>query len=230
MISNPQRKSNSALCYALIFCGFFIMFCTLLLAVFQVNRIIEVVSEPLEPTGISESGQLRYLDQQIRAKEQSIEFEKRIPDMDEFERRKQDAQKRLDEAKTGKSPTGEVNINVASVAENKTGKIKRLEEEKAKLIAEKDDLAGKMRAKQMRPRSFGEWFEDFGIALLVFAVFPLGLFSLYLLRFVVGGRLPARNPLALTDLERRCVLFVPFAIVFSAFGLFLFIWVLDLIY
>ena len=90
--------------------------------------------------------------------------------------------------------------------------------------------AGKMRARQMRTRSWGEWAEDNGMELFIGGVLPLGLFSLFLMPFVFGGKLPARNPLALTDFERKCVLFLPFAIVFSAFGFFLFVWILSLIY
>jgi hypothetical protein len=105
-----------------------------------------------------------------------------------------------------------------------------LEDEKAKLIAERDDLQGKMRAKEMKPLSWEDWLYVYNIELLALAVIPLGIFSVFLLRAVTRFGLSKNNPLSLTDSERRCVLFLPFSIVFSAFGFFVFVWILSISY
>jgi len=223
MDPNRQRPSNIILCSALVGLGFLFILGTLFLGAYLKPRIIESAREPLNIEGFSEATKLDYFERQIKAKDQSIEFEKRIPDADEFRRKTEEARRKLNK----NAGPGD---NSLSLAEDKAAKIKRLEDEKGALIAEKDELAGKIRARQMRPRSWGELFEAYNIELLVLGVLPLGFFGFYLLRFLLAHSLPLANPLALTDLERRCVLFPVVTLVFSAFGFLLFVWVLTLIY
>ena len=222
---NPkiQRNSNLVLCYALIGLSFLCIVGTILAAVYFKNGIIERVRNTPDISGISDISRLQAFDRQIQSKEQSIKFEKQMPDLEEIRRK---AEKELSKASNKKIETN----NTSNVSESKAEKIKKLEDEKAELIAEKNDFQGKMRAKEMKPLSWEDWLYVYNIELLVVAILPLGIFSFYLLRVLFTRKLPDSNPLSLTDVERRCVLFLPFSIVFSAFGFFIFVWVLDFLY
>lgn len=221
MNPNPPRKSNPFVCYTLVILGALCILGTIFGAIFLKNGIIERVRETPQIEGIGDVAQIDSVERQIQSKDREIELAKKMPDMDESLK---EARKKL-----GLKPdTNSADPNFEP--ENKADKIKKIEEEKRQLIVKKDELAGKFRARQLRTQSWGEWTEANGIELLLGGVLPLGLFSLFLLPYVFGGKLPARNPLALTDFERRCVLFLPFALVFSAFGFFLFVWILALIY
>ncbi len=224
MNPTPPRNSNIILCYALIFAGVLCMIGTIFLAIYLKNGIIERAREPAGIEDIGDGVRIQFIEQQIKLKEQSIEFEKRRSDADERLRKSKEEIKKYSNNKT------EVNQNTLNIWGNQAERIKQLEDEKAKLIAEKDDLQGKMRAREMKPRTWGEWADDYNLELLLGGVLPLGLFSFYLMRFLLGGRLPNRNPLSLTDFERKCVLFLPFSIVFSAFGFFVFVWILTITY
>jgi hypothetical protein len=220
MNPNPQRNSNPAVCFTLIALGVLCFLVTIFAAVYLKNGIIERVRETPSIEGIGDVAQIGSIERQIQSKDRDIELAGKMPDMDKS---LQEARKKL-----GLKPAA--NSADSTFEQDKADKIKKLEEEKKQLIVKKDELAGKNRARQMRTRSWGEWAEDNGIELFLGGVLPLGLFSLFLMPFVFGGKLPARNPLSLTDFERRCVLFLPFALVFSAFGFFLFVWILSLIY
>lgn len=220
MNPNPQRNSNLLVCYTLIALSILCFLFTILAAVYLKNGIIERVRETPSVEGIGDAAKIGSIERQIQSKDRDIEFAGKMPDMD----------KDLEEARKKLGLKPKANLANSTFEQDKASKIKKLEEEKQQLIVKKDELAGKMRARQMRPQSWGEWAEDNGIEVFLGGVLPLGLFSLFLARFTFGGKLPARNPLALTDFERKCVLFLPFALVFSAFGFFLFVWILSLIY
>jgi hypothetical protein len=196
---------------------------TIFLALYLKNGIIQRVRDTPNVSGISDGIRLDSFDRQIKAKEQSIEFEKQMPDWEKIER---ESKEKLSKASNKKFEAN----NTSNVGESKADKIKKLEDEKAKLIAEKNEFEGQMRAKQMKPLTWNEWFEVYNIELLVVAVIPLGIFSLYLLRFIFGRRLPNNNPFSLSEFERKSVLFIAFSIVFSAFGFFVFLWFLSVYY
>ena len=223
MNTNQPRRSNSALCLTLVGLGAACMLGTILAALVLKNGIIERVGEPPRVDMISDGFKIDQIDRDIEFKESAIRVAKDMPDWDELEKSREKLEK-LSNKKPITAETPKV------VGENKAGKIKRLEDEKQRLIDKKNDLIGRLRAKEMKPRTWSEWAEDYGLELFLPAVLPLGIFSLTLASFVFGGRLPKRNPLSLTDFERRCLLFLPFSIVFSAFGFFVFVWILTLIY
>lgn len=223
MIPKIQRNSNLVLCYALIGLSFLCIVGTIFAAIYLKDGIIKKVHNTPDISGISDISRLQAFDRQIQSREQSIKFEKQMPDFDEIRRK---AEKDLSKASNKKIETN----NTSNVSESKADKIKKLEDEKAALIAEKNDFEGKMRAKEMKPLSWEDWLYVYNIEFLVVAVIPFGIFSLLLLRAVTRFSLPKNNPLSLTDFERRCVLFLPFSIVFSAFGFFVFVWVLDVLY
>jgi hypothetical protein len=219
MNPNPQRNSNPIVCCTLIALGILCLLGTILTALYLKNGIIERVRETPSVEGIGDVSRIGTIDQEIQSKDREIEFAGKMPDWDkDFE----DARKKL-----GLKPAA--NSANSNFEQDKANKIKKIEEEKRQLIVKKDELAGKIRARQMRPRSWEEWADANGIELLL-GVIPLGFLSLYFLGVIFGAKLPARNPLSLTGLERKCILFLPFAIVFSAFGFFLFVWILALIY
>jgi hypothetical protein len=220
MNPHPQRNSNLFVCYPLIALGILCLLGTIFAAVYLKSGIIERVRETPSVEGIGDAAQLDSIERQIQSKDREIEFAGKMPDLD----------KDLEEARKKLGLKPKANSANSNFEQDKANKIKKLEEEKQQLIVKKNELAGKLRARQIRPPSWGEWAEDNGIEVLLGGVLPLGLFSLFLARFTFGGKLPARNPLALTDFERRCVLFLPFALVFSAFGFFLFVWILSLVY
>lgn len=221
----PQRNSYLILCYALIFLGLFCILGTIAAALYLKNGIIEKVSEPINVEGLGSAIQIDSINRQIEWKERDIETAKKLPDPDE-ERAKWEEHERKIRKLNKNVPVG--NFWKGFVRDDE--KIKKLEEEKQALIVKRDELAGKSRAREMKPRSLRDWFVDYDLKLFLGAVLPLGLFSLFLAPFPFGGKLPRRNPLSLTDFERRCVLFLAFAIVFSAFGFFLFLWIMTLIY
>ena len=222
---NPSapRKSNPALCWTFILLGALCMLGTVLAALVLKDGIIGRVGEPPRIDAMSEGFKIDGIDREIESKERFIKMAKDMPDWSELDKKREQFEKLTDKkTKAAETPS--------AVQESKAEKIKRLEDEKRQLIAKRDDLISKQRAKEMKPRTWSEWAEDYSLDLLIPGVLPLGLFSLFLGAFVFGGRLPARNPLSLTDLERRCLLFLPFAIVFSAFGFFVFVWVLSIVY
>ncbi len=220
MNPNPQRNSNLTLCYTLIALGVLCFAGTIFGALYLKSGIIERVRETPQIEGIGDAAQIGSIERQIESKDREIELARQMPDMDKS---LQEARKKL-----GLKP--DANSANSNFEQDKANKIRKIEEEKRQLTVKRDELAGKNRARQMRTRSWSEWADDNGMELFLGGVLPLGLFGLSLARFTFGGKLPARNPLAMTDFERRCVLFLPFAIVFSAFGFFLFVWILTLIY
>jgi hypothetical protein len=223
MKPNPSRKSNPVLCGAFIAFGALCLLGTGLAAILLKDGIIERVSGPPRVDALADGFKIASLNRQIEGTERDIEFQKKMPDPDEERKRLEETYKKLN-----KPPP--VNESIWVFGADKAEKIKALEEKKQRLITERDDLAGRSRAKEMKPRTWGEFFDDYNFELLIPGVLPLGLFSFYFGRFLLGRRLPDRNPAAMTDLERRCLLFLPFALVFSAFGFFLFVWILSIIY
>ncbi len=221
---NQQRNSNIVLCYSLIFLGFLCILGTTVLTVYLKDGIIERVREPQSLENISKPIEINSIERQIESKERQIEIAKSMSDHDKILR---EAREKLN-IKSGNKNSSDTNSS--NFEQDKAAKVKLLEDEKAQLIIKRDDLAGKMRAVNARSRTWSEWFDDYNIELLVSAVLPLGIFGFYLMRLTLFGRLPKRNPFALTDFEKRSILFLPSAIVFSAFGFFHFVWILTIYY
>lgn len=223
MNTSPQRNPNPALGYTLIGLGILCFLGTILAAVFLKNNIIEVVREPEGISGLTDSINIQTLEKEIEFKESRIELEKKMLDIEEFKRKMEEEKNKISNNKN------KTNANSSIFGENKADKIKNLEKEKAELIAKKNELIEKVRAKKMRPRTWGEWFQDYNLKFFLGGVVPLALFSLFLGQTAVG-RLPDRNPLSLADFERRSLLFLIFSVVFSAFVFFLFVWILTILY
>ena len=223
MNTNQPRRSNPAIYLTFVALGAACLLGAILGAFVLKDGIIQRVGEPPRVDMISDGFRVEEIDREIEFKESAIRVAKEMPDWDELEKSREKLD-RLANKKPKPAETPKV------FGESKADKIKRLEDEKQRLIDKKNDLIGKLRAQEAKPRTWSEWAEDYGLDLFFPAVLPLGIFSLTLASFVFGGRLPSRNPLSLTDLERRCLLFLPFSMVFSAFGFFVFIWILTIIY
>jgi hypothetical protein len=221
MTPSPSRKSNSVVCYALIAFGVFCVLGTVAAAFYLKNGIIERVRETPSVEGLGDVGRVQTIEQRIKFKEQDIENERRMPDVDQT---LEESRRRLG-LKTNSNA-----VSNTSFGQTKSDKIKRLEDEKRQLIEERDALIGRSQARMMKPRSWSDIWEDYGLTVLVAGVVPLGLFIWYLFGFLVSARLPANNPLSLTGKERKSVIFAVFSIVFSAFGFFVFAWILMLVY
>jgi hypothetical protein len=217
---NQQRNSNPILCYSLIFLGALCIIFTVVAAIFLKDGIVERASKPKPLTNMVLAMQVDSIERQIQSKDRQIEFEKSMPDT---EKKLREAEEKLN-AVSGKKNAS--NSNSSNFEQKKARNIKKLEDEKAQLIAEKDELTGKMRANRERKRTWRELYVDYNVSLLISAVLPLGVFSLIFTRLIFSSKMPERNPLSLTDFEKRCVLFLPFALIISAFGFFLFVWIL----
>ena len=189
-------------------------------AVLLKDGIVGRIGKQKGVEALSDGLRIDSLNRQIESKERDIEMTKNIsdskPDNKTIER-------------LNKISNKKINANSFSVFGDKDEKLKKLEEEKAELIKKRDALREQSNARENRSRSFGELFEDYGGEIFLEGVLPLGLISLFFGWFVFGRTLPTRNPLSLTDFEIRSILFFVFSLVFSAFGFFLFVWILILL-
>lgn len=138
----------------------------------------------------------------------------------EREKMLRDAEQELNKKTNKRKP-----VTIAKNSERETGaKIQKLKDEKAQLLAKRDALLEKERARNVR--TWGEWFDDFNIELLL-AALPFVVLWLWLVPQTFWLKLPPRNPLSLTDFERRCVLFLAVAIITSMLGFVFFLWFLS---
>lgn len=219
MNPKPPRNSNLPICYLFIGIGLLIMLGTLIAAVLLKDGIVGRIGKPKGVKDLSDGLEISSLNRQIESKDRDIEMTRKIyeskPDNKAIEQLNKMSNKKIDS-------------NSFTIFGDNEKRIKKLEDEKAELIKERDDLREQLNARRNRSRSFGELFEDYGGRYFLSGVLPLGLLSLFIGRFVFGGKLPERNPFSLTDFERRSILFFAFSIIFSAFGFFLFVWILIL--
>lgn len=223
---NSSRKPNLTLCYALIGLGVFIMLGTVLAAAVLKVGIVRRVGEPPRADSLSDGFKVASLDRQIKSKERDIELTKKAPDFEDIEKK---AREQLEKASGKKTSAANANAP-ANSGESKAAEIKKLEDEKQQLIVKKNELIGQQRAKEMKPRTWSEWVDDYELELLLGGVLPLAVLTIVFGSLTFGRWRIAENPLALTDFEGRCILFPFFAVVFSAFGFFLFVWILSIVY
>jgi hypothetical protein len=164
--------------------------------------------------------ELNSIERRIESKDFDLRMAEAAIDSDKILREAQESP----DKKSNKKPP---NSNAANFEQEKTAEIQKLKVEKGRLIAERDELLKKRQAENDRPRTWGEWFDDYNVRFLL-ATIPLVTLALWLVPLTFWRRLPDRNPFSLTDFERRCVLFLPVAIIISAFGFMLFVWYLSI--
>jgi hypothetical protein len=219
---NQQRNSSRGLCYFLVFTGISCLLGTLMLTVAFRDTLKEKLQKPSLADDMSLAFEIDGIEQEIQIKDQEIKLVKLRLDA---EQSLQEAREKLNELKGGKNTA----ISAASTSERtQAEKTKQLEQEKAQLLAKKEALVKSIEEKKTAERTWREWFDDYNIRLLLAGIVPLGLFGFFLMRLTFFGALPRKNPFSLTDFERRCVLFLPFAIVVSAFGFACFVWTLTI--
>lgn len=163
--------------------------------------------------------EVERLDREIRAKDEQIRTDPQKPSI---EKQAQDAMRKLDEA-LGKKPSSDV--NQANIEQEKAANIKRLEDEKAQLVAKREAVVARMR--ENTTRTWREWYGDLEIGLALMALLPLGILSIFFVRLLLSGRVPKANPFSLTNFEKRSLLFFITSFFVSAFALFLFVWILS---
>jgi hypothetical protein len=220
---NRQRSSNLGLCYLLIGLGAFFILGTIAAAIHFRDSMTEKVKEPLSTEGITFSNEINIVDMEIQFKEQQIRTERTMSETDESLRQ---AREKLNKKTGGKNTA---NTNFPTSGQSRADKIRKLEDERAQLIAKKEELTKKLQEKNApRRTTWRDWFENYDVELFLVAVFPLGIFTIFIGRMTFISRLPERNPFAMTDFERRCLLFVAFAMIFSMLIFALFFWFLRI--
>jgi hypothetical protein len=235
---NPKRRTNPAICFLPLALGACCLFGTFMTAFLVKDKIAERMRkqqgignfspnfdfDSLKPDSELESitQRIKFIDTEIYMAESAIEREKIFREANQASNKKSNVQ-----ASNKKSDKWTVNINPPNSAPETGAKIQKLKEDKAQLIAKRDTLLEKRQTKNVKARTWSEWFDDFNIKLLLTALPLVGL-SLWLIPQTFWQKLPPRNPLSLTDFERRCVLFLAGAIITSALGFLLFVWFLSI--
>src|SRR5690349_21442255 len=198
MNPNGPRTSNLAVCFTLIFLGFLCLVGTIFIAIYLKNSLVERFKPAPRFDLITVGFEIQTLDWQIEAKENSIKIAKELSGLEQM----REKLKGLDKLVNKKV---EINQDSSGIEDRKAEKVKQLEQERSELIAKKNALKEQQKAKENKTRSWSELADDYQLKLFLSGVLPLGIFSWYLLNLTFGSRLPSRNPLSLTDFERRCV-------------------------
>ncbi|HEX8249073.1 MAG TPA: hypothetical protein VF599_12920 [Pyrinomonadaceae bacterium] len=226
---NPQRRSNPAICFLPPALGACCLFGTFMAAFLVKDKIAERVRERREAANFSRNFDLASVkpDYELESITQRIRFKDSEISMAEAASRGEKVLREAEESLNKKSNGRKISPAPANSAPETGAKIEKLKEERAQLVAKRDALLEKRRTKNTRSRSWGDWFDEFNLKILLTALPLVGL-SLWLVPQTFWLKLPARNPLSLTDFERRCVLFVAVAIITSALGFLLFVWFLSI--
>lgn len=225
---NPKRRSNPAVCFLPLALGACCLFGTFMAAYLVKDQLAERMRERRESANFSPNFDLNSIkpDYELESITQRIKFKDSQISMAEAATNREKTFREAEEALNKKSNKKRVNPVAANFEQENAAKIQKLKDERAQLIAQRDAILEKRRTKKTKARSWSEWFDDFNLKILLTALPLIGL-SLWLVPQTFWLKLPARNPLSLTDFERRCVLFVAVAIIVSALGFLLFVWFLS---
>jgi hypothetical protein len=227
---NPQRRSNPAICFLPLALGACCLFAAFMTAFLVKDQLAERMRERREIAdfspnfnfdSMSPDYELNSVTQRIRFKDSEISMAEAAGKRDKIPGEAEEAlNKKSNKKKTNSAPA-------ANFEQETNAKIQKLKDERAQLIARRDALLEKRRTKNVKARTWSEWFDDFNLKILLTALPLVGL-SLWLVPQTFWLKLPSRNPLSLTDFERRCVLFLAVAIIGSALGFLLFVWYLSI--
>jgi hypothetical protein len=216
---HPNRPSHPAIYLLFIALGVGCLGGTASLSFLVKDKLADRLRTQQNIENFSSEITLNSFEQQIQAKDFQIKTAESMSD----------SNRSLREAEEALNKTS--NIKPANAAANfereKAARIRELKYEKAELIAYRDAHLKKKNEENARPRSWGEWFDEYNIRLLMVALPFVGL-ALWLIPLTFWQELPPRNPLSLTDFERRCVIFVAVAVIVSALGFMLFVWFLSI--
>lgn len=216
---NPKRPSNPVFCFLFIAIGACCLGGTAIFSFLVKDKLADGMQTQQNIESFSAEITLKSFEQQIQAKDFEIKTAESMSDSNRILREAEETFNKKSNAKPANS--------AANFEREKAERIRRLKSEKAELVAYRDSHLRKKRADDARPRSLSEWFDEQNIRLLLAAI-PLAALSVWLIPLTFWQKLPARNPLSLTDFERRCVIFVAVAIIVSALGFLLFVWFLSI--
>ena len=104
-----------------------------------------------------------------------------------------------------------------------TREIAQLKEKRAELVEKKARLKGLLAERSGETLGDGIGDQEFGRGL--FMLIPMGVLGLYVGYIGLSGRLPERNPLALSDAARSYVILATAMFILSVVGFGLFVWV-----
>ena len=226
---NPKRRSNPAICFLPLALGACCLFGTFMTAFLVKDSMAERMRERREMANFSANFDFDSIkpDSELESFTQRIKFIDTEIYMAEAASNRANVFREAEEKLNKKSNKRTVNLNPANFEQDNAAKIQKLKEDKAQLIAKRDALLEKRRTKNTKVRTWGEWFDDFNIKLLLAGLPFVGLL-LWLVPQTFWQKLPPMNPLSLTDFERRCVLFLAVAIITSMLGFVLFLWFLSI--
>jgi hypothetical protein len=227
---NPKRRSNPAICFLPLALGACCLFATFMTAFLVKDKMAERMRERRETANFSSNFDLDSMspDYELESITQRIKFKDSEIYMAESAIEREKIFREAEETLNKKSNKKKINSAPANFAPETGAKIQKLKDERAQLIIKRDEYLEKKRTKNTRrPRTWSEWFDDFNLEILL-AALPLVGLSLWLVPQTFWLKLPARNPLSLTDFERRCVLFLAVAIIISPLGFLLFVWYLSI--
>lgn len=221
MNANPQRRSHPAVCFLPVALGACCLFGTLVAAFLLKDKIPERVGKGHEAENLSLALEISSVEQEIKFKDFQLRIEEAKSKQDKMFRE-------AEEAANKKSNKRKPVVAITKNSELETdAKIQKLRDERLQLKIKRDALLATKQAKKAKGRSWSEWFDDYNIELLL-ASFPFVGLWLWLVPQTFWQKLPPRNPLSLTDFERRCVLFLAVAIITSMLGFAFFLWFLTI--
>lgn len=215
------RNSNPLIFIPPIAFGALFAVGTIIAAIFLKPGIEDRMKKPLPVENLSRGMEVDTIDRQIKSIDEQIKTEQTKPDL---QKQLSDARRKLDEASRKKSAQ---DTSPSTFEQEKAATTKRLEDQKVALDSKKRALQEQMQNAYPKKRTWLEWAGDYDILTLVFFIFPLGVLSYYLVRVLISGRLPERNPFSLTAFERKSLLFFILSIIGSTFGFLLFVWILT---
>lgn len=214
---NAKRRSNPAVCFVLVALGVCCLFGALTAAFLLKDKIPAKMKKHPKDEYFSLGFEISSVEQELKFKDFQIQ-------MAEAESKQE---KMLREAEQASNKKSNKRLPVVIIEKNReqeiATKLEKLRGERLQLKLKRDALVATRQAKKAKGRSWSEWFDDYNIE-LVMATLPFVGLWLWLVPLTFWQKLPARNPLSLTDFERRCVLFLAVAIITSMLGFAFFLW------
>lgn len=218
---NPKRRTNPAVCFILLALGACCLFGTSVAAFLLKDKIPESTVKKQKAGYLS-------LDLEISSVEQELKFKDFQLRVEETQSKQDKMLREAEEAANKKSNKRKPVVPITKNSELETdAKIQKLRDERLQLRMKRDALLATKQAKKAKGRSWSEWFDDYNIELLLATLPFVGLW-LWLVPQTFWLKLPPRNPLSLTDFERRCVLSLAVAIITSMLGFAFFLWFLTI--
>ena len=112
-----------------------------------------------------------------------------------------------------------------ALSPNDLAEIEELKKRKADLLSERDYLIANRG--QINAVDEPGWFEAYNVGILLMLV-PFIVIGIVMVRYIFARELPDLNPLGLTDVERKSVLFVGLCVIIAGVGFAIAIWAISL--